>query len=149
MIYNWSKYRRKQNNLDKSEYNYMVNLQNRKEDVKRLINEKDGMLPCDREYLESLPGVGRKTTNVVLSNIFNKQVIAVDTHVARVSYRLGICKIKDTPYQIEMKLNKKFKEVDLSKLHHQLIFFGRYKCKAIKPICDDCKLKNICRRKEN
>lgn len=103
-----------------------------------------GYVPNDRELLESLPGVGRKTTNVVLSNIYNEPCIAVDTHVARVSKRLKIAKEKDDVRIIEKKLNKFFPKEKLSRLHHQMVLFGRYHCKAQNPNCKECKLKNIC-----
>ena len=111
-----------------------------------LIKDKNGVVPNDRKYLESLNGVGRKTTNVVLANLFNTNVIAVDTHVSRVSKRLGIASLNDTPDIVENKLNKYLKGEDFSRLHHQLVLFGRYHCKAIKPNCSNCKLKNICKK---
>ncbi len=110
-----------------------------------LIKDKNGIVPNDRKYLEGLNGVGRKTTNVVLSNLFNVDVIAVDTHVSRVSKRLGIARLNDTPEIVEKKLYKYFKGEDFGRLHHQLVLFGRYHCKAIKPNCSNCKLKNICK----
>lgn len=113
----------------------------------RLINDCDGVVPNNREYLESLPGVGRKTTNVVLANLFNEPLIAVDTHVKRVSVRLGLAKDSDDVLIIEKKLMKKFPKDKLVSLHHQLVLFGRYHCKAINPDCTNCKLKDICRRK--
>lgn len=109
-----------------------------------LLDKMDGIVPNDRAFLESLSGVGRKTANVVLSNIYNIPCIAVDTHVARVSKRLGIAKEKDDVSIIEKKLNKNFKNNDLCRLHHQLVLFGRYHCKAIKPECSSCKLKKYC-----
>jgi len=112
---------------------------------KRLLEDYHGIVPNNREYLESLPGVGRKTTNVVLSNLFNVPCIAVDTHVSRVSIRLGLAKEKDTPLEIEKKISKKFKKEDLCKRHHQLVLFGRYYCKARRPLCEECKLKAVCR----
>ena len=112
-----------------------------------LINDCNGVVPNDRKYLESLPGVGRKTTNVVLANLYNEPCIAVDTHVSRVSKRLKLVKDSDDVLTIEKKLTKKFPKDKLNRLHHQLVLFGRYKCKAINPECSDCKLKNICRRK--
>lgn len=115
--------------------------------AKRLLKDYGGKLPNNREYLESLPGVGRKTTNVVLSNIFNVPCIAVDTHVARVSKRLGLAKEKDTPLEIEQKISKKFKKEELCRRHHQLVLFGRYYCKARGPLCESCKLKEICKEK--
>lgn len=105
----------------------------------------DGHVPNDREYLESLPGVGRKTCNVVLSNLYNIPAIAVDTHVARVSIRLGLAKETDSVYNIELKLMKKFPKSSWSRLHHQMVLFGRYKCKALKPGCEDCILKEYCK----
>lgn len=119
--------------------------QNLIEIAKRLDEDYNGILPNNREYLESLPGVGRKTANVVLSNIFNVPCIAVDTHVSRVSKRLNLAKDKDEPFQIEKKLNKVFKKEDLCKRHHQLVLFGRYHCLARNPKCENCKLKEICK----
>ena len=115
-------------------------------DIANKLKEKNDIVPNDREFLESLPGVGRKTTNVVLSNIYNIPCIAVDTHVHRVSIRLGIAKKNDDVYTTEKKLYKKFKDYDLCRLHHQLVLFGRYYCKAINPNCENCKLKNICKK---
>lgn len=111
----------------------------------KLEEDYNGTLPNNREYLESLPGVGRKTANVVLSNIFNVPCIAVDTHVSRVSKRLKLAKETDNPLQIEIKLNKKFKKEELCKRHHQLVLFGRYHCLARNPKCEECKLKEICK----
>ena len=110
-----------------------------------LYNKYNGVVLNDRTILESLPGVGRKTANVVLSNLYNENVIAVDTHVSRVSKRLGLASINDTPLDIEKKLIKIFNK-NLSKLHHQLVLFGRYYCKAKNPECSNCKLKDICKR---
>ena len=112
---------------------------------KRLISDYQGIVPNNREYLESLPGVGRKTTNVVLSNLFNEPCLAVDTHVARVSRRLGLAKNSDTPLEIEKKLSRKFKKEDLGKRHHQLVLFGRYYCVARNPKCSECKIKDLCK----
>ena len=123
--------------------------QNLIEIAKKLDKDFNGKLPNNREYLESLPGVGRKTANVVLSNIFNVPCIAVDTHVSRVSKRLNIAKEKDEPIQIEQKLNKIFKQEDLCKRHHQMVLFGRYHCLARNPKCETCKLKEICKYYKN
>lgn len=109
-----------------------------------LLVNQNGIVPNDRKYLESLPGVGRKTTNVVLANLYNVPCIAVDTHVARVSKRLGLAKPSDDVLAIERKLNKKFPKESLARLHHQLVLFGRYYCKSKNPLCSNCKLKNIC-----
>lgn len=111
---------------------------------KRLLNDYNGVVPNNRKYLESLPGVGRKTTNVVLSNLFNEPCIAVDTHVSRVSKRLGIALKDDDVLIVEQKLNKYFPKDKLGRLHHQLVLFGRYYCKAQNPNCSNCKLKDIC-----
>ena len=116
--------------------------------AKRLEEDYHGKLPNNREYLESLKGVGRKTANVVISNIFNVPCIAVDTHVARVSKRLNLAKEKDDVLTIEKKLTKKFKKEDLCKRHHQLVLFGRYHCLARNPKCEECKLKTICKYKK-
>ena len=113
---------------------------------KSLLKDKNGVVPNDRAYLESLSGVGRKTANVVLSNLYDIPVIAVDTHVSRVSKRLGIANKKDNALEVEKKLNKKFSEDKLGRLHHQLVLFGRYYCKAINPKCENCKLKNMCKK---
>ncbi len=110
-----------------------------------LLENWKGYVPNDRKYLETLPGVGRKTTNVVLSELFNEPNIAVDTHVERVSKRLGLAKENDNVLNVEKKLMKKIPKEKWSKTHHQLVFFGRYKCKSIKPECDDCNLKDICK----
>jgi len=109
------------------------------------LKEVNDIIPNDRKFLESLPGVGRKTTNVVLSNLYNEPYIAVDTHVQRVSKRLGITKSDDV-LKTEKRLYKCFKGYNLCRLHHQLVLFGRYYCKAKNPECEICKLKNICKK---
>ncbi len=124
---------------------YHKKAQNLIEIAKKLNEDYNGKLPNNREYLETLPGVGRKTTNVVLSNIFNVPCIAVDTHVSRVSKRLNLAKESDNPNQIEKKLSKKFKKEDLGKRHHQLVLFGRYYCTARNPKCENCQLKELCK----
>lgn len=114
----------------------------------KLLNDGYDCVPNDREYIESLPGVGRKTANVFLSNIYNEDAIAVDTHVARVSKRLGLVNITDDVNKIEKKLEKKIPRDRWSKTHHQLVLFGRYHCKAMKPECNNCKLNDICKYKK-
>jgi len=114
--------------------------------IAKELQKFNDIVPNDRKFLESLPGVGRKTTNVVLSNIYNEKCIAVDTHVQRVSKRLGITKSEDVLIT-EKALYIFFKGEDFSRLHHQLVLFGRYYCKAINPKCEECKLKNICKNK--
>ena len=116
-----------------------------KEICTRLVNDNISEIPNDRSYLESLPGVGRKTANVFLSVIYGEDAIAVDTHVERVSKRLNIAKESDSVLEVENKLMKKIPKGIWSKLHHQLVFFGRYKCKSIKPECNGCKLKKYCK----
>lgn len=120
---------------------------NIKEIAERLVLEYNGIVPNNREFLESLPGVGRKTANVVLSNLFNVPCIAVDTHVERVSKRLGLVKKSDNPLEIEKKLTKMFPEEKLIDLHHQLVLFGRYRCKARGMDCKNCKLLEMCKEK--
>ncbi len=109
-----------------------------------LDKEQKGRVPNDREYLEQLPGVGRKTVNVVLSMLYDEPAIAVDTHVARVSKRLGFAKESDDVLTIEKKLMKLLPKKNWSKRHHQMVFFGRYHCKAMHPNCTSCKMKEEC-----
>ena len=116
-----------------------------KQIAETLLKDNYNIVPNDRKYLESLPGVGRKTTNVFLSVIYNEPAIAVDTHVERVSKRLGLASVNDTVLVVEAKLMKKLPKEKWSKTHHQMVHFGRYKCKSIKPLCEDCKLKEICK----
>jgi len=114
----------------------------------KLVSDGYDYVPNDRKYIESLPGVGRKTANVFLSNIYEEQAIAVDTHVSRVSKRLGLANKNDDVSRIEKKLEKKIPYDRWGKTHHQLVLFGRYYCKAMKPECDNCKLKDICKYKK-
>lgn len=115
--------------------------------AKIIVNKYNGVMPRKRKELENFPGVGRKTINVVFSELKIEPNIAVDTHVERVSKRLGLAKDNDDVYKIEMKLKRKFKRDTWDKRHKQLVLFGRYYCKAIKPKCDTCKLKDICKEK--
>ena len=110
-----------------------------------LVDRYDGIMPRNRKDLESLPGVGRKTVNVVFAELDIEPQIAVDTHVERVSKRLYLANNNDSVLKVEMKLRKKFKKETWSKRHKQLVLFGRYYCKAIKPECKNCNLKDICR----
>ena len=116
-----------------------------KEIASRLIKDNIKKIPNDREYLSTMPGVGRKTINDFLSVIYNEPVVAVDTHVNRVSKRLSLANNDDNVLEVEEKLTKLFPKENLSKIHHQLVFFGRYKCKSQKPECTNCKLKDICK----
>ena len=120
-----------------------------KEIATRLIEDYNGIVPNDRDYLESLPGVGRKTTNVVISNLFNEPAIAVDTHVERVSKRLGLVGLYDDVLIVEQKLMKFIPKEKWSRVHHQLVLFGRYFCKSQKPECETCPFKNKCKFKKN
>jgi len=110
-----------------------------------LIEDYGGEVPRDRDELIKLPGVGRKTANVVVSVAFGFPAIAVDTHVERVSKRLGICRWKDSVLEVEQTLMKKVPKEDWSVTHHRLIFFGRYHCKAQRPQCESCPLLDMCR----
>ncbi|MED4226830.1 endonuclease III [Neobacillus cucumis] len=110
-----------------------------------VLDEYNGELPMDRDELTKLPGVGRKTANVVVSVAFNIPAIAVDTHVERVSKRLGICRWKDSVLEVEKTLMKKVPKEEWSLTHHRLIFFGRYHCKAQNPQCPSCPLLELCR----
>ena len=112
--------------------------------AKELVTKYNGEVINDRDILESLPGVGRKTCNVILNNCFDVPAFAVDTHVSRVSKRLGIAYEDDDVSIVEEKLMNYFPKKYWGKLHHQFIFFGRYKCKAKKPECDDCPFRKIC-----
>ncbi|MBQ9024501.1 MAG: endonuclease III [Bacilli bacterium] len=110
-----------------------------------ICDKYNGIMPKNRKDLESLPGVGRKTVNVLFGELNIEPQIAVDTHVERVSKRLYLSALNDSVYNVEMKLRKCFKKETWSKRHKQLVLFGRYYCKAIKPECRNCKLKEICR----
>lgn len=112
-----------------------------------LVDKYDGVVPRDRKILESFPGVGRKTVNVFLGEFYNEPAIAVDTHVERVSKRLRLAYLNDDVYKVEQKLMKNFPKDKWARLHLQMVLFGRYYCKAIKPECCNCKLKDMCRNK--
>lgn len=106
-----------------------------------------GYVPNDRKFLESLSGVGRKTASVVLGILFDIPSFAVDTHVYRVSKRLGITTMKDDVLKTEIKLKKYFDEDEWNKINSQMVLFGRYICTSKNPKCDKCHLKNICKYK--
>ncbi|PUB10298.1 endonuclease III [Paenisporosarcina sp. OV554] len=110
-----------------------------------VIEQFDGEIPANRDLLTILPGVGRKTANVVVSVAFDIPALAVDTHVERVSKRLGLCRWKDSVLQVEETIMKKTPRDKWSRTHHQLIFFGRYHCKAQNPQCPVCPLLPLCR----
>ncbi|MBN2540208.1 MAG: endonuclease III [Bacilli bacterium] len=110
-----------------------------------IVEQYQGKIPADQSALESLPGVGRKTANVYLAEFHHVPRIAVDTHVSRVSIRLGFAKQGDSPETIEKKLMKLYDESLWINLHHKLIFFGRYFCKAKKPNCKECPILQYCK----
>jgi len=110
-----------------------------------LLNNYGGIVPEDRDTLTTLPGVGRKTANVVVSNAFGVPALAVDTHVERVAKRLGMNRWKDSPLAVEEKLMRWTPRERWTQTHHQLIFFGRYHCKAQRPNCPECPLLPVCR----
>ena len=114
-----------------------------------IVTNFDGNVPSTMEELTSLRGVGRKTANVVIGVAFGGQTIAVDTHVHRISKRLGLCKQNSTPLECEMSLIKIVPFEQRTKFHHQAIWFGRDICKAPKPICENCKLQSCCRYYKN
>ena len=112
-----------------------------------LYNKYDKKVPNDRSLLEDLPMVGRKTTNVVLSELYGIPNIAVDTHVERVSKRLKLAKEKSNVLEVENALKRKVPKDKWIRFHHQMVLFGRYYCTAKSPKCNDCKLKDICKHK--
>jgi len=111
----------------------------------KLVKNHKGRVPNDKEYLMTLPGVGIKTINVVLGNLYNVPGFAVDTHVERVSKRLYIAKTEDNVTIVEQKLMKSFPKDKWVLLHHQFVLFGRYHCKARNPECTNCLMKERCR----
>ena len=114
---------------------------------KAVIERFSGAIPSTLEELITLPGVGRKTANVILFVGFNLPGLAVDTHVSRVSKRLGLVKEDDDVVVIEYKLKAMYEKEEWGNLHHYLIFFGRYLCTAKKPLCDKCPFTKICTKK--
>ena len=112
--------------------------------AKVLVSDFDGIVPDDVDKLQTLPGVGRKTANVVASVAFNKPAMAVDTHVFRVSARIGLTKNAKNPLETEKQLVKYIPENIIPKAHHWLILHGRYVCKARKPECEKCGISDVC-----
>lgn len=113
--------------------------------AKRLVEEFDGEVPSDLDALMTLPGVGRKTANVILAVVYNRSTMAVDTHVFRVSERIGLTTNSKTPLSTEKALVKNIPDEIIPKAHHWLILHGRYVCKARKPDCLNCGLTSVCR----
>ena len=118
---------------------YIINI------AKRLIDEYNGVVPNNRAFLESLPGVGRKTANVVLKHLYDVPCIPVDTHVKRVANRLGIS-ASDDPEKIEKVLMKKIPKEKWNRVSEQILLFGRYTCKSINPSCEECLFQKECKR---
>ncbi|XMB72729.1 endonuclease III [Mycoplasmatota bacterium WC30] len=131
-----------------SDINRIGLFRNKSKNLKRLseilVEEYNSIVPNSQGDLEKLPGVGRKTANVFLAEFYHVPRIAVDTHVSRVSIRLGFANERDTPNKIEEKLKKLFDESIWIDLHHKFIFFGRYFCKAKKPNCINCPIIEYC-----
>lgn len=119
--------------------------------ARKLVDDFGGEVPSDMDDLMSLPGVGRKTANVILSVVWNKAAMAVDTHVFRVSERIGLTTGSKSPLQTEKTLCRHIPEALIPKAHHWLILHGRYVCKARRPDCLNCGLTGVCRyyRREN
>jgi endonuclease-3 len=109
-----------------------------------LVNKFNGIVPDEVDELQKLPGVGRKTANVIASVVFNKPALAVDTHVHRVAARIGLSENAKTPLETEKQLVAYFPAELLPIAHHWLILHGRYVCVARKPLCKDCGLKDLC-----
>jgi len=135
---------------DVLEYISSVSYPNSKADhlvkmARRLVEQHGGEVPADMNELLDLPGVGRKTANVVQSVAFGRAAMAVDTHVFRVSHRLGLVgKREDTPYKVEQVLIKNIPEEDIPRAHHWLLLHGRYVCTSRRPHCEKCDLRSIC-----
>ena len=113
--------------------------------AKMLVEKFNGVLPEEPLLLQLLPGVGRKTANVVASVVFRKPVIAVDTHVFRVTKRIGLADKAKTPLDVELQLSKNIPVELIHHAHHWLLLHGRYICKARKPLCDKCGLSDFCK----
>lgn len=112
-----------------------------------LVEQYKGEVPSEREALESLPGVGRKTANVILNTAFGQPTMAVDTHIFRVANRIGLAPGK-TVLEVEKKLLKVIEPQFMQDAHHWLILHGRYVCKARKPLCGECLIRDLCEYKE-
>ena len=115
--------------------------------AKALVDNYGGVVPSDKNELQKLPGVGNKTAGVIRAEIFRIPDLPVDTHILRISKRLGLTNKDDDPLNTEIKLKKLFPESEWIKLHHQLIHFGRYMCTARSPQCEKCKLCAFCNKK--
>lgn len=116
---------------------------------KEITETYNGIIPDDINTLMKMDGVGRKTANLVLSTLYNKPYIAVDTHVERVCKRLNLVSKDANVLEVEQELYNIIPKDRLNKTHHRLVLFGRYYCKSIKPKCDTCKLKEICKKEKS
>ena len=126
---------------------YKVKASNVKGIARRLLSDYDGKVPNDPEALLSLPGVGNKTKNCVLGELYNEPLLACDTHVQRTSKRLGLVNENDSVEEIERKFVKIIPQNRIVKTNHQIIWFGRYMCKAQHPLCERCKLHSFCKER--
>ena len=124
---------------------YQVKAKNVVKIAQILVNQYDGKVPNDPEALVAMPGVGNKTKNCVLGELYNVPLLAVDTHMQRVAKRLGIADEKDSVEKIEQKYMSIIPAERVVKTNHQIIWFGRYFCKALSPECANCKLKEFCK----
>ena len=124
---------------------YKNKAKNISEIAKKLFYEYDSKLPSDKDLLQTLPGIGNKSAGVIRIEIFKIPDLPVDTHIIRISNRLGIANKDDEPIDIERKLKKLIPEENWIKTHHQLIHFGRYFCLAKNPRCEGCKLRKYCK----
>ena len=113
--------------------------------ARTIINDFNSQLPSDKDLLQTLPGIGNKSAGVIRIEVFKIPDLPVDTHIIRITNRLGIANSKDEPIDIERKLKKLIPESNWIKTHHQLIHFGRYFCTARSPKCNECKLRDICK----
>ena len=126
---------------------YQVKAKNVVKIAQILVNQYGGKVPNDPEALVAMPGVGNKTKNCVLGELYNVPLLAVDTHMQRVAKRLGIADEKDSVEKIEQKYMSIIPAERVVKTNHQIIWFGRYFCKALSPECANCKLKDFCKNR--
>lgn len=125
---------------------YQVKAKNVVKIAQRLVQDYGGHVPNDEEALLALPGVGNKTKNCVLAELYNRPLLAIDTHMQRFAKRMGIANEKDSVDEIERKMMNFIPSDRVVKTNHQIIWFGRYFCKAISPDCEHCKLREICKK---
>ena len=136
--------RKQKKELNNSAYDKLLNEEQIGQVIK-IITDFHGELPSDKDLLQTLPGIGNKSAGVIRIEVFKIPDLPVDTHIIRITNRLGIANSKDEPIDIEKKLKKLIPESNWIKTHHQLIHFGRYFCTAKSPKCSECALKDICK----